>query len=184
MGLYLIIAFVYGAVCYLFVRFFLFFVLWITHTFLRFGFLQENEKLQAIWPEPDFVNFFGAATSLPTTGPPRSPKFSSTHLDLGNPDLGIVRDRLLFLGQHDHLRPDAAVWFDRSGGGSTSIPRRRRRNPPQMGCRSEDHPGTRPQPHDESETKGPNNRQCLHVSGNTRWRASSSPVQPCPAVCR
>jgi len=65
LGLYLVIAFVYGAICYLFVRFFAFFVLWITHTFLQLGFAQENRKLHAIWPEPTFYDFFGTTVASP-----------------------------------------------------------------------------------------------------------------------
>jgi hypothetical protein len=58
MGLYMVIAFVYGAICYLFVRFFSFLVLWSTHAFLQVGFAYENRKLHAIWPEPAFTDFF------------------------------------------------------------------------------------------------------------------------------
>ena len=66
MGLYMIIAFVYGAICYLFVRFFSFLVLWTTHTFLQLGFAYQNRKLHAIWPEPAFPDFFGAGVATPT----------------------------------------------------------------------------------------------------------------------
>jgi hypothetical protein len=66
MGLYMVIAFVYGAICYLFVRFFSFFVLWITHAFLQLGVAQGNRKLHAIWPEPTFYDFFGAGVATPT----------------------------------------------------------------------------------------------------------------------
>lgn len=67
MGLYMAIAFVYGAICYLFVRFFAFLLLWITHAFLQLGFAYENRKLHAIWPEPTFTDFFGAGVAVPTT---------------------------------------------------------------------------------------------------------------------
>ncbi len=65
MGLYMAIAFVYGAICYLFVRFFSFLVLWITHTFLQLGFMHQNRKLFAMWPEPTFVDLFGAGVAAP-----------------------------------------------------------------------------------------------------------------------
>ncbi len=66
MGLYMVIAFVYGVICYLFVRFFSFLVLWSTHAFLQLGFAYQNRKLHAIWPEPAFTDFFGAAVAAPT----------------------------------------------------------------------------------------------------------------------
>jgi hypothetical protein len=66
LGLYVVIAFVYGAICYLFVRFFSFFVLWITRAFLQLGFAQGNRKLDATWPEPTFYDFFGAGVATPT----------------------------------------------------------------------------------------------------------------------
>ena len=66
MSLYMIIAFVYGAVCYLFVRFFSFLVLWTTYTFLQLGFAQQNKKLHAIWAEPAFRDFFGLGVAAPT----------------------------------------------------------------------------------------------------------------------
>jgi len=65
MGFYTAIAAVYGAICYAFVRFFCFSLLLITHLFLRVGFLQGNEKLDAIWPGVDFTNFLGAASVAP-----------------------------------------------------------------------------------------------------------------------
>jgi hypothetical protein len=67
MGLYMVIAFVYGAICYLFVRFFSFLVLWITHSFLQLGFMNRNSKLLAMWPEPGFVDFFGTGVATPGT---------------------------------------------------------------------------------------------------------------------
>jgi hypothetical protein len=66
MGLYMAIAFVYGAICYEFVRFFSFLVLWTTHAFLQFGFAYKNVKLHAIWPEPMLYDFFGAGVATPT----------------------------------------------------------------------------------------------------------------------
>ena len=66
MGFYTVTATVYGAICYAFVRFFAFLLLWITRQFLEFGFLSTNEKLANIWPEPAFTNFLGSATATPT----------------------------------------------------------------------------------------------------------------------
>jgi hypothetical protein len=65
MGFYTILAVVYGAVCYLFVRLFGFLLLWTTHRFLQIGFLERNERLSAIWPEPTFANFLGPAGAMP-----------------------------------------------------------------------------------------------------------------------
>jgi hypothetical protein len=59
-GFYMVVALVYGAICYAFVRFFLFLVLWVSYVFLGVGFLRENEKLHAIWPTVSFADFLGA----------------------------------------------------------------------------------------------------------------------------
>ncbi len=56
MGFYSVIAGVYGALCYMFVRFFAFLTLWITYKSLQFGVLGGNKKLTAIWPPPTFMN--------------------------------------------------------------------------------------------------------------------------------
>ena len=51
----------YGAICYTFVRFFFFLLLWSSRWFLRFG-LGETEgtgKLAAIWPKPALTNLAG-----------------------------------------------------------------------------------------------------------------------------
>lgn len=66
MGFYMAVAFVYGAICYVFARFFSFLVLWTTHTFLQLGFAYRNTKLDAIWPEPTLDDFFGAGVGAPT----------------------------------------------------------------------------------------------------------------------
>ncbi len=60
MGFYTAIAAVYGAICYTFVRFFVFLLLWVTRWFLQFGIWANNSsqtvnKLAAIWPEPSFM---------------------------------------------------------------------------------------------------------------------------------
>jgi len=57
---YTSIAFVYGSICYIFVRFFAFLSLLISHWFLRLGLWAMNDgqqvnKLEAIWPEPELM---------------------------------------------------------------------------------------------------------------------------------
>lgn len=71
MGFYTAIAVVYGAICYIFVRFFAFLLLWITHLFLEFGIFTESSseevgKLAAIWPEPSFMNLLGTSGLIET----------------------------------------------------------------------------------------------------------------------
>jgi len=53
MGFYTAIAAVYGAICYTFIRFFAFLLLWVTHWSLQLG-VWGNDKLVAIWSEPHF----------------------------------------------------------------------------------------------------------------------------------
>ncbi|MHC4281784.1 MAG: hypothetical protein ACYSWZ_02245 [Planctomycetota bacterium] len=53
MGFYTAIAAVYGSLCYIFVRFFAFLLLWCTHLFLQLG--LNDKKLAAIWPGPTFT---------------------------------------------------------------------------------------------------------------------------------
>jgi hypothetical protein len=60
MSFYTAIAVVYGAICYTFVRFFTFLLLWVTRWFLQLGVWGNNSsnkvnKLAAIWPEPSFT---------------------------------------------------------------------------------------------------------------------------------
>jgi hypothetical protein len=60
MVFYTAIAAVYGAICYTFVRFFAFLLLWVTHRFLQLGVWvnsgnKEVNKLIAVWPEPRFI---------------------------------------------------------------------------------------------------------------------------------
>jgi hypothetical protein len=57
---YTLIAAVYGSICYIFVRFFAFLSLLFCHWFLRLGLWAKNgsheiNKLEAIWPEPEFM---------------------------------------------------------------------------------------------------------------------------------
>ncbi|MFH1371700.1 MAG: hypothetical protein ABII09_10515 [Planctomycetota bacterium] len=59
MGFYTITAFVYGAICYIFVRFFAYLLLWATYTGLRIGAGLNSakglsDKIMAIWQEPSF----------------------------------------------------------------------------------------------------------------------------------
>lgn len=51
----------YGAICYTFVRFFFFLLLWSSRWFLQFGLgeTEETGKLAAIWPKPLFTNLAG-----------------------------------------------------------------------------------------------------------------------------
>jgi hypothetical protein len=66
MGFYTVVAFVYGAICYAFVRFFSLLLLYVTRAFLRVGFLFfDDAKLERLWPQPLFGRFLG-----PAQGPP------------------------------------------------------------------------------------------------------------------
>jgi hypothetical protein len=67
LGFYTMVAAGYGALCYLFVRLFGYLLLWVTYRFLQIGFLRQNEKLHAIWPEPTLTDFFGHAGAPPDT---------------------------------------------------------------------------------------------------------------------
>jgi hypothetical protein len=61
---YTAIAAVYGAICYTFVRFFTFLLLWVTRWFLQFGVWANSSKggnkLAAIWPELSFMDLRGS----------------------------------------------------------------------------------------------------------------------------
>ncbi len=70
MGFYTVVAVIYGAICYVFVRFFAFLLLWGVYRFLEVGFLGENLKLHSLWPEPTFTEFIGPAKSAPDTWSP------------------------------------------------------------------------------------------------------------------
>jgi hypothetical protein len=59
MGFYTVLAVIYGAICYVFVRFFAFLLLWASHRTLQMGILGGNSKLKVIWPQPTFADFFG-----------------------------------------------------------------------------------------------------------------------------
>jgi hypothetical protein len=60
---YTVVAAIYGAICYVFVRSFSFVLLWGSYRILRLGVLGNNSKLNAIWPEPHFANFLGHSAS-------------------------------------------------------------------------------------------------------------------------
>ncbi len=60
MGFYTAIAVVYGAICYIFVRFFAFLLLRVTYWFLQVGVLGDNSKLTAIWQKPSFGSLHGS----------------------------------------------------------------------------------------------------------------------------
>jgi len=65
MGFYSAVAAIYGAVCYIFIRFFVFLLLWGSWRFLQFGVWaasssKEVNKLAAIWPQPSFINLLGS----------------------------------------------------------------------------------------------------------------------------
>jgi len=71
MAFYTVIASVYGAICYLFVRLCAFLLMWFAHRFLQFGILVDNSskevnKLIAIWPEPSFTNLIDSSSSIAT----------------------------------------------------------------------------------------------------------------------
>lgn len=51
MGLYTVLAAVYGAICYMFVRLFAFLLLCVTYFSLQLGVLGNNNKLTEIWPD-------------------------------------------------------------------------------------------------------------------------------------
>jgi hypothetical protein len=66
LGFYTLVAAVYGAACYLFVRFFAFLVLWVTAGFLHMS--MGDAKFHAIWPQPGPVGLLGVAVADPQTG--------------------------------------------------------------------------------------------------------------------
>lgn len=60
LGFYTGLAAVYGAICYMFVRFFAFLLLLIAHFALGLGlFGSSSDKLDAVWPTPQFSNLSG-----------------------------------------------------------------------------------------------------------------------------
>lgn len=72
MGFYTILAAIYGAICYTFVRFFAFLLLLSTHQFLQLGIMVKSSskttgKLDAIWPQPEFLNLLFNTSRLGQT---------------------------------------------------------------------------------------------------------------------
>jgi len=73
MGFYTVIAAVYGAICYIFVRFCTFLLLSTTYLFMQLSILadsstNETTKLNAIWSEPQFKNLLGYSTAMALNG--------------------------------------------------------------------------------------------------------------------
>ncbi|MFC1738019.1 hypothetical protein ACFL1G_03100 [Planctomycetota bacterium] len=73
MGFYAVVAGVYGAICYAFVRFFAFLVLWVVHWTLELGIFVEAggknvSKLSAMWPAPQFANLLRSTNLEPANG--------------------------------------------------------------------------------------------------------------------
>jgi len=70
MGFYSALATIYGSICYIFVRFFIFLLILITRSFFRLAIWADSStgvnKLQAIWPEPHFGALLGLRNPTPT----------------------------------------------------------------------------------------------------------------------
>jgi len=69
MAFYTAVAAFYGAVCYMFVRFFAFLLLAVTYEFLQLGLWVNSTvegvgKLAAIWPRPSFTNLLGPSAAM------------------------------------------------------------------------------------------------------------------------
>jgi hypothetical protein len=68
MAFYTMASAVYGAICYIFVRFFAFLLLWSTYRGLRLGAVLDSalglpDKIAAIWPEPSFSRLLAYSTA-------------------------------------------------------------------------------------------------------------------------
>ena len=77
---YTAISAVYGSICYTFVRFVAFLSLSASRTFLRASIWTNNSgqqanKLDAIWPKPEFTNLFGFSDVTLTSGPEKIAHF-------------------------------------------------------------------------------------------------------------
>ncbi|MCD4831594.1 MAG: hypothetical protein K8R02_07300 [Anaerohalosphaeraceae bacterium] len=65
MAIYSLLGFAYGAVCYLFVRFFAFVLILLSRAFLEMGVwvdaskAEQVSKVEALWPKPEFFDFLG-----------------------------------------------------------------------------------------------------------------------------
>lgn len=78
---YSAVAAVYGGICYVVVRFFVFLMLWITHCFLRLGIWTSSStegvnKLTAIWPAPEWMRLL----HLPDPAPAGSTELWASRL--------------------------------------------------------------------------------------------------------
>ena len=74
MACYTVIAAVYGAICYVFVRFFALLMLSITHCLLQLGIWTDSStegvgKLAAIWPRREFMSFLASSEPAASTWP-------------------------------------------------------------------------------------------------------------------
>ena len=68
MLLYTAVAAIYGSICYVFVRFFVFLMLIVTRWFLEIAIWTQNsgrefDKLSVIWPRPEFMKLLGSPVS-------------------------------------------------------------------------------------------------------------------------
>lgn len=70
MALYSALGMIYGAVCYLFVRFFVFLILLLSRGFLEMAVwvngskTQGMNKISLLWPEPHFLNLLGGGAQI------------------------------------------------------------------------------------------------------------------------
>ena len=74
------IAAIYGSISYTFIRVIAFLALSVTRTFLQFvtwtnNSTDEVNKIEAIWPKPDFINLFGNSTITAVTWPEKIAHF-------------------------------------------------------------------------------------------------------------
>ena len=69
MAFYTVLAAIYGAICYMFVRFFAFLLLLTTRFSLGLGLFGEGkQKFESIWPQPSFENLTGSAFEATSGG--------------------------------------------------------------------------------------------------------------------
>jgi hypothetical protein len=69
MAIYTALAAVYGAICYMFVRFFAFLLLLVTRFLLSLGLFGKGEqKFNVIWPQPQFQDLSGSALEATSNG--------------------------------------------------------------------------------------------------------------------
>ena len=125
---YTAVAVAYGALAYLFVKFFAYVVLASTHYFVGWWLGgQPGRWYPEMWPAPEL-------RQPPLQPRPRRAGLAGggrggPHLDLRLPDRFArrrVRDQLLLLGQHDHLLPDAPRGGRDGAGGRVRRGGRRR----------------------------------------------------------